>query len=638
LFGKNTTAGAISITTRKPTFVPEAQFQLSGGDFGYYQALASVSGPLLDSKVAGRISFGKTKRGGFVDDVATGQELFDYDNTTARGQLLADVSDDLEFRLIADYSRQRRHCCVGLIDGVITTFDNGTAISDNFYQKSARFGYTPAATNAFLRTTDANSPIQANMEAWGVSLIGDWKLGGGTLTSVTAYREWNWNPKNDCDATKLSLIVLCQTTDHQKQWSQELRYASAVGESFDYQVGIYYFWQIVDGYALTGYGSDAPLWYLTVSTPLYQAALSGYTTAATTNPETNSYATFGQANWHITPSLTFTGGLRYTYEDKQGDYSNVVIAGADLSTFTAAQQTTAATLRAAYSRPLAYTATLHSGSVSGLATVSYQLSEQVLGYATYSHGEKSGGLNMALLPATVTNPRVKPEVVDAYEIGLKTQFPDLALTLNLAAFWSDVDDYQTQIVDTNPPYPAYIANIPGVRSRGFELSFNWSPLDWLSLGGGTSYTDAVYRSYANGPAAPELGPSSVYHYADLTGRPLASAPKWVFTFSADASQSLGISAPGGLGTLAAYLHADTRYQTSNYTAVNDSRYSLAKAYDVTNLRLGIRTEDEHWDLGFFVNNLLNQRYYLSRSLATTGQLSGTPGDPRTAGVTLKVKY
>jgi iron complex outermembrane recepter protein len=638
LFGKNTTAGAINITTRKPSFTPEAQFNASGGDFGFYQLQASVAGPLLGDKLAGRISVGRTRRGGFIDDVTTGQELSDYDNFTARGQLLADVSDGLEFRLIADYARQKRHCCGGVLDDIVTTYDNGTAIADNFYQKAARSGYTPAAIGAFKRISDANSPIQSNMEQWGLSLIGDWKLGPGMLTSVTAHREWNFNPKNDCDSTSLSNITLCQSTNHQKQWSQELRYASAIGSSIDYQVGLYYFWQIVYGYQITGYGADAALWNLGAATPLNQAALSGYSTLATSNPETNSYAAFGQANWHITPALTFTGGLRYTYEDKNGDFSNVVLTAADLSGFTPVQQATAAAIRTNFSRPQAYSGRLHSGAPSGLATLSYQLDADVLGYATYSHGEKSGGLNMTQLPVTLLSPNVSPESVDNYEIGLKNWIADWSLTLNVAAFWTEITDYQTQVYDLNPPYTASISNIPGVRSRGLEVSWDWAPIDGFALGGGAAYTEAVYLKYPNGPAPAELGPTSLYHFVDLTGKPLASAPKWVVSVSADYSRGLGLAGPDGLGPLEAYIHADTRYQSSNYTALSDSRYSLVKAYDIANLRLGVRTEEAHWDLSLFANNLLNQRYFISRSLATTGAISGTPGDPRTSGITLRIKY
>lgn len=638
LFGKNTTAGAINITTRKPSFEPEAKFLLSGGDFGYYQAQASVSGPLLGDKIAGRISLADTRRSGFVRDVTTNTRAYDYNNFNARGQILANVNEDLSLRLITDFSRQKRHCCVNLNDGVITTYTDGTPIADNFYQKAARAGYKLPASSVFDFVTDADSPFQANMEQWGVSLEGDWKVGGGALTSITAYRQWNWYPRNDNDIIALPILVQGHIVDHQQQWSQEVRYASPTSDTFDYQVGLYYFWQIIDGYTTVQYGSAAPSWFLGTSNALYQAALNGYTTGAPSNPETTSYAAFGQANWHITPELTLTGGVRYTYEDKQGAYNNSVIGGANISALPAAQQAAIIAIRNNFSRPQAYKAKLHSGSASGLVTLSYQWSPSLLAYATYSHGEKSGGINLTQLPISLLDPLVRPEVVDTYEIGAKSQWFDSTLTANVALFWTDVGDYQTQVFDPNPPYGSSISNIPSVRSRGFEASLAWAPLENVNFGGGASYTDAVYVRYPTGPAPVELGPTTIYHYADLSGKPLASAPKWAFTGSADVTQPLGIAAPWDLGQISGYIHADTRYQSSNYTAVSDSIYSLVKAYDLTNLRVGLRSEKTAWDLSFYANNLFNTHYYLTRSVATTGQISGVPGDPRTVGLTLKVNY
>jgi len=635
LFGKNTTAGAINVTTRKPSFTPEAQVQITGGDFGYYQLQTSISGPILSDKIAGRITVADTKRGGFVTDITTGKKVYDYQNFTARGQLLADVTEDIEFRLITDFGRQKRHCCVELIDGIFTTYSDGTAIADNFYQKAARAGYTLPSSNAFNRITDAEAPFQANMETWGVSLQGDWKIGGGTLTSVTAYRAWNWYPKNDNDLIALPIIPIGHVVDHQHQWSEELRYSSAASETIDYQVGVYYFTQIVNGYTSVQFGSASPSWYLGATNPLYTAALSGYTTGATSNPETNSYAAFGQANWHIAPDLTLTGGLRYTYEDKQGTYNNVVTAAADISAFPVAQQAIIIYLRNAFNGPQYYSTRQHSGSLSGLATLSYQLSPTVLGYATYSHGEKSGGLNLTQLPATLTDPRVRPEVADNYEIGLKSQWFDQSLTLNLNVFWDVISDYQTPVYDTNPPYGFSISNIPSVRSRGFEGSAAWAPIDNLSISAGTSYTDATYVEYPRGPVAPELHTS--LSYVDLSGKPLASAPKWVFTSSFDYSLPLGISAPAGLGALSGYIHADNRYQSSNFADVTDSVYTLIRAYDLTNVKVGVKA-DGGWELSFWANNLFNTQYFLTHNANSTGQTSGVIGDPRTAGATLSIKY
>ena len=638
LFGKNTTAGAINITTRKPTYAPEGQFVAQGGDFGFYQLQGSASGALLDDKIAGRISGGYTSKGGFIHNITTNQEVADYTNASLRGQLLANFTDNLELRFIADFQRQTRHGGTGVDNGVVTTYDNGNPIADNILQKAARFGYSLPTTNAWKRVTDVNSPVQANMEQFGFSLQGDLKLGDGVLTSITAYRQWNWYPLNDNDSTSLSAFLQGHITDHQQQFSQELRYAGTLTDNIDYQAGVYYFWQIIDGYTRFSYGPDAALFYLGSASVVNATALNNYWTGAHSTPETSSYAAFTQANWHITPELTLTGGLRYTYEDKQGIYDNEVLHANDTTGLTPAQLTSVLALRNAYSRVLAFDSHLHSGSLSSLVTLSYQWTPHLLSYATYSQGEKSGGLNLTQLPPTLLDPRVRPEHADNYEIGLKSQWFDQALTANVSLFWTEVSDYQTQVVSSTAPYQSAISNIPLVRSRGFEGSLLWAPLEKVSFGLGSSYTDAVYVDYPTGPAPTELGPTSVAPYSNLSGRPLASAPKWVITGSFDAAQDLGIAAPGDLGPVDGYIHADTRYQTSNYSAGSDSRYSLVKAYDLTNLRLGLRTQDSRWDISLYSNNLLNQRYFTAQSLATNGLLSASLGEPRNSGITLRIKF
>lgn len=637
LFGKNTTAGALNITTRKPTTTPEAQFVLQGGDFGFYQGAGSVSGGLLDDKLAGRLSFGYTSRGGYVKNITLHTNVRDYVNSSVRGQLLGNFTENLELRFIADFQRQVAHTA-STDDGVVTTYDNGAPVADNIITKAARFGYTLPTNSVWSRITDVNSPVQANMEQWGVSLQADWKIAGGTLTSITAYRAWNWYPLNDSDGTPLSAITLSHIVDHQQQFSQELRYAGEVSNDIDYQAGLYYFWQIVDGYTQFKYGKDAPLFYFPAVNPIYTAALSGYHTGAVSNPQTRSYAAFGQANWHITPELTLTGGLRYTYEDKNGIYDNRVLEAADISGFTPAQQATILAVRANFSRVWGYSSSLHNGNLSSLVTLAYQIDPDVLTYATWSQGEKSGGLNLANLPTTLTDPRVKPEKVDNYELGLKSKLFDGSLVANLAAYWTEVGDYQTLVYSLQPPYQSAINNIPRVRSRGFETSFLWAPLDKVGIGLGTAYTDATYLSYQTGPTPAERGPLATFPFTDLSGKPLASVSKWVITATIDAAQSLGLNGPSGIGPLEAYVHADTRYQSSLYTNASDSRYSRVPAYDLTNLRIGLRTEDSGWDLSLFSNNLLNQRYYLSRSLATTGLITGLAGDPRNSGITLRIKY
>jgi iron complex outermembrane receptor protein len=634
LYGKNTTAGAINITTQGPSFTPEATAEISGGNYGYLQARASASGPIVDDKLAVRFSVGETKRDGFEQNILTGQHEDNYQDLSFRGQILATPVDSLRIRIIADYENYDAHCCIGVIDGVVTTYTNGAPIANNYLQQIARFpGYVPVTAPAFARVTNIDSPIYTNMNQLGVSGNIEWTKDNFAVTSITAYRQWNWYPSNDVDYTGLPVLTEARIIDHQQQWSQEFRIASTGQHTIDYVAGLYYFWQIINGVTTTSYGSAAPAWYLGTALPaaLGNVALNGFATTGVSNPQTSSYAAFGQANWHINDKLTLTGGTRFTHEVREGSYSDVQ-SGQPLSLLPAAEQATAQALRNQFGAVESFSAHFANNSVSGLATLSYQVTPDVLTYATYSHGSQSGGLNFTLLPAALANPIVQPESVNNYELGVKSQFLDHRLTANLAPFWTDIGNYQTAIIGLTAPFPQAIANIPKVRSRGIDADISYSPLQNLSFTASGEYLDATYLDYTNGPCPVELGPTASFPFCNLSGRPLAGAPKWTVSLSADGSQSLPFK------DLEAYFHVDYRHQSALFTAVSDSIYSRISPYGLTNLRIGVRTSDQRWDLSLWARNLFNVNYFNAVSMGTNGLITGNPGDPRTFGATLRAKF
>ncbi len=278
LFGRNTTAGAISITTRAPSFTPEATAELSVGNHDYVQARAAVSEPIIDDKVAIRLTASETYREGTVDNIRTGGKLLNLNSQTLRGQILIKPTEKLTLRIIGDYSTRTEDCCLSLPAGVVTTLPNGTPIANNFYQRAARLGYTLPTLHAFGRITDINAPSYYTVKQKGISANAQWSLGGVALTSITAYRTWDWEPHNDTDATGLAVFNLSQTTTHQKQFSQEVRIASTGTRKIDWVAGLYYFHQSLPTQALTEYGSDAPGFVLppTVPAAIGNAALNGF--------------------------------------------------------------------------------------------------------------------------------------------------------------------------------------------------------------------------------------------------------------------------------------------------------------------------------------------------------------------------
>lgn len=625
LFGKNTTAGAINITSRLPSFEPEFSGEATLGNYNYRQFRASVSAPISD-KIAFRLSGADTRRDGFLDNVRTRREVHDYENTNVRGQLLIKPSDPLTIRLIGDYARQKQECCVNVLVGAFTTFDNGTPVPNNILQRFARAGYTPQPFTPFARQTDVDSPFHANMEAYGFSGQINYELAGAALTSITASRHWLWNPANDVDSVGLPVVTLGQQANRQKQFSQELRLASTGTRRLDYVVGLYYFYQIVKGYGASAYGAAAPDWFrgATNALPLatWNAALNGFKATSYSSPETRSYAAFGQTTWHISGALSLTTGLRYTHEDKSGEYRQDQVAGLNISAFPGAQA-----IRNNFNPTLAFSTKRSDDSISGTASLAYKITPQTLAYASYSRGNKSGGLNLTAIPTGI-DPSVRPEKVNAYEVGLKSQFLDRTVTLNLAAFWTDVSDYQSAITEQIPStvtYRQYIANIGKARSKGAEVDLFWQPTRWVGLTASANYTDAKYRNYVNGQAPVESGLSAV----DLSGEPLSGVPKFTYALGGDVAQPIR--------TFELYAHADFSHRSGYYTATSNSRYSLVPGYGLLNARLGVRTGSGTIDVSIWARNLLNKDYFQTLTPANTGLVTGLVGDPRTFGVTVRTK-
>ena len=219
LFGKNTTAGAINVTTRKPSFTPGTEVELNYGNLGFVQAKASITGPLT-KKIAGRLSFSGTTRDGTVLNTRTGDEVNNLNNLGVRGQLLFAPSDRIAITVAVDDTRQRPEGYTQVVAGVAPTL---RAANRQYPQIAADLGYAPPSFNAFDRLTDVDTPLRSYQDLGGTSLNVDWKLGPGRLTSTTAWRYWNWNPSSDRDFIGLPVTTISAAPSKQRQWTQEIR-------------------------------------------------------------------------------------------------------------------------------------------------------------------------------------------------------------------------------------------------------------------------------------------------------------------------------------------------------------------------------------------------------------------------------
>ncbi len=634
LFGKNTTAGAVTIATAAPTFAPEGSAEVSVGDYGYYQLRGAVSGAIVDDKVAGRFSAYDTSRDGFVRDVATGKQLQDYSDAGARAQLLFTPDDSVSIRVIGDYGYQEEDCCLTVLAGVAPTLSNGQPFPNDFYARAAHIGYTPLPIDPQARLTDVNSPVHVKAEQGGGSVQADWTLDDYVLTSISAYRYWNWYPRNDFDDIGASVLTAVNTPSRQRQGSQEFRITSPTDRAVEYTGGLYYFHEDVQSSPLVTYGADAGGWVLPPALPLNvaNAILNGFGSAGYDSATTDSYAAYGQATWHIDDRWSVTGGLRYTFDDKNGTFTQKPYGGLPLDALSPALQGLAAAVRNTIAPPVSYRAGVDQGAVSGTASLGYQLDEETLVYALYARGVKSGGVNLASLPQGVS-PTIHPETIDDYELGLKTTFFDRRLTLDAALYWENDTNYQAMFA--SPVLLAsYLANVGEVRSRGVELDMRASPIDGLSTSLSTAFDDAVYVSYPMGPCPLEQfnQPS-----CNLSGHRLPGAPRWSVSLDAEYVRPLGQLMAYAVN---GYVGGQYDYRSSFFTSINDSLYARVPGYGVANLRTGVRADDDAWDLSFWIRNVADKFYYAGVGALpfNSGAYAGSPGAPRTLGGTLRVKF
>ncbi len=643
LFGKNTTAGAINITTHEPSKNFGGTFEATGGNLGYQQIRASVTGPIGDgNRLAYRVSVAGTHRDGYVHNIHDGRELFGYDNFTARAQLLYTPSENVKLRVIGDYGLQRQDCCLGVVAGLVTTRVDGTALPNAFAARAARIGYTLPTIDPFSYNVDIDAHLRTQMYTGGLSAKVDVKTDNYVFTSITAGRFWDWKPENDVDGTSKAAIYQGRIIDRQKQLSQEFRIASNGTHTVDWVAGAYYFWQKLPGFTTFWYGPYGaefnlpPVLYPTPQKEaLAAAALNDYQLSSFSRPDTKSYALFGQATWNISPKWALTGGLRYTREDKTGVFQQTVTRGADISSFAPADQAYVQSIRNLVGVANSFSVKTSESNVSGLLTVNYNVTADVLLYGTYSRGFKSGGLNLTNLAASVPK-SVDPERVDNVELGFKSTLLNRDVTLNVAAFSTDTHDYQTSVFDPTL-LTQYIANIGLVRSRGIETDLRFRPSSAFSAYLSVAYTDAQYVDYKNAPPGVEwtgLLPQTA-NFIDLSGSALPGAPKWSASLGGEYSHPVGGHGWEG------YAGADYSLKSSYYASINDSPSSRVEGYGLLNARFGLRSQSGRDDLSLWARNLGETHYFETLgggNAGGSGLITGIPGQPRTYGVTYRHKF
>ena len=617
LFGKNTTAGVLNITTRRPSFTPQGSFSTSVGEDGYTQNQASFSGPLNDT-LAGRIAVYRTHENGYVKNDYDGHTLGGCVRQGARGQLLFQPNEDFNLRWLADYHEEDSSA------GTRSLFSTGPTINgvNRYEQRAAAVGAT--LVNGRHVNLDADQSVKVFQG--GTSLEANWNLAGDyTLTSISAYRWWDFTPRND-DELNVDVMHNVGQSARDKQYSQELRLASPVGEHFDYVLGAYYFRQEMSNKVFTDYGPLADTWN---GTP--QGALNNVTSVGQGDVDTDSFATFAQGTWHLTPRLDFSLGVRGTYERKLAQVTrNAPVGGVGVSGAAAAAR--AGRVGAYDSGDLS----LYSFSPSALASLAWHVNDRVLAYASLSHGEKSGGVNLSVASAPVAGADsllIGSERANDAELGIKTTLLDQRLLLNANLFWTEVHGYQTNAYD-DVNLSSYLTNAGSVRSRGLEVDSSWRPLRGLTLNLNGSWNDVRYLSYEDAPCPAEVALRPGAPAAcDLSGHAVVGASKWIFNSSASYQWNLDDG-------LQPYVNGNYAWRSPAVGTVDDSREAQLPGYGLVNLSTGVRGDwgKGQWDVSLWLKNAFDKTYYTTLWNSPNGAYTGVLGTPRTLGMTARYDF
>ena len=639
LFGKNTTAGVLNISTRLPTFEKEGHLEVALGQRGYRQVKGGYSGPISDT-VAVRIAAYDTHDDGWLKNLQDDRRFNEINRKGVRAQALIKPNQDFSLRLIAEHNEEDSSTGT-LVPYAYGPLNRGAA-GGSLPGNATNYGLwlqAKGATKVIFNPYDYNVSIdeqqQAKVRQNAVSAEANWKLGSGAdsyaLTSITAWRDWRFEPKNDLDSSDLKALTGgFSTSEH--QFSQELRLASPTGKSYDYVLGAYLYHQKTASYNHYDTG------------PLASAVSGGgypnnNLMSGNGEAQTDSYAVFGQETWHVAPRLDLSAGLRLNSERKQGRV--VQNALGNPSPYTA--------------YPIfafwdSGTLSRTDRNVASLLNASYRVERDVLTYATFSQGEKSGGYNVNGVASVgsafgVQSIIIEPEKARNLDLGIKTAWLDSRLTVNANVFITKVKDYQGV---TNVPYAplaSYIGvltNIGDLTSKGFEFDARARLSRQLELAVNGAYTSATFDN-GTGPTPFEtfndlgnpLNPLQGYGKGSrgIAGNRVNGAPKWILNTSVQWRQKLG-------ARVEQYANANLALRSDSFGDINNSRYSRLPGYGLANASVGWRVGqgEARWDFSLWARNLFDKRYFLGLTGVGTNAYAASAGQPRTLGASARYDF
>jgi iron complex outermembrane receptor protein len=580
LFGRNTTGGAILVTTAKPSTKTSGTVEASYGSYNTQRYQGYFTTGLTD-KVAVDVEGLYRKGDGFIHNIVTGDKKAGaYEDWTIRTGLKADISSTAS--LLFRYSHSQNDDPAGVLSNAFVK--DGVPLTAALHPSvEALFGVPIVATryNQVANSTEVSFHSKSDI----FQFTGTDDLGFATLTSYTQYRKESSTYRSDLDYSSAPLFNL-RVPNAEKTFTQEFLLASNPGGRLQWTTGAFYF-NYVDSYPATSFGSfGAPL-----------------AVGASSSSKTSSIAAFADATYELTDNLFLTAGLRYSHDMVSHAYfSNPDASGALVRVNVPS---------------------LKGDRVTPRVVLRYKPTEQSSVYASFTRGYKPGLLNVG--GASLTGIVIRPENISAYEVGYK--YGTRSFSFDVSSYYYDYKNLQVSGYNGTQ---SLLTNAAAARIYGLEGEARYSPIDGLNLNVAAAYTNGKYKNF---DTAPFYDLSSPFLY-DIGARPggasgqqMQHTPK--ITGSAGASYTT--AAAGGSLTVSGNL-----YYTSKFFFDPAGQFPQ-KAYETLGLRAEWTDPSDRFTLAVFGDNVTNSHYRI-QVLPSNFGIGGFSAYPATVGASAKVKF
>ncbi|HVT35004.1 MAG TPA: TonB-dependent receptor, partial [Nevskiaceae bacterium] len=621
LFGKNASAGVVSIITNAPD---PSRFSIGGhvdlgSKFGYRLAQASVNLPITDD-LAIRINAGQTYTKGFIHNVVRNEDS-KQDISGARARILWKPLDDFSLNLIADYEKQYTS------EQMYIQFEDNNDPATGQPQPLMGCPHSTGGPYAGQdnRISCGNNPTYNDGHDWGLSAQLEYDLNGYILTSISSLRRYAQFDQIDVDGVNGNYYDNSNTFNN-KVITQELRIASPVDDRLKWVTGLFYSKSHVPNHLTQTIGSDIllglgegeiqsppvglPFTLPVPGVPCAQLNICTFDFASLNQPndydaEIKSAAAFGQLTFRLFDPLRLIAGLRYTHDD-------VAMTSVSYIGVATGNPLIPDTPTIPQNAPLLGRDVVNN--LSWRTGLQYDLAKDSMAYLTVSHGYKGPqivfvppndvpGLSgtQVQLPTPAQINHVKPEYPMDYELGIKSTLFDGLLATNADVFYTKIKDFQSSVFNGQGKFTP--DNIPSVVTQGVELDVFGYLWEGLTLNSGLLYNKVTYPHpyFVNctqvGPKCPDTKDGTA---EDIGGKQLVIAPRWKVTFSPEYSFKL-------IGETRGFITSDIVYRSPmHFTDADDTRTELG-SHTIIGARLGLRGADDNWEISLFGRNLTNQR-------------------------------